>query len=175
MSLVEVLVALVVLSVGMLGVAVLFVQSVGSSRTAIYRTQAVNLVSDMADRIRANANAGSAYDLATYAGSPSLHNCAPTDPAGNTGNNCSVAQLAEDDLARWQQSVQFTLPEPTASSGSPPANVQYVPSGTPNAPDRYRITVSWQEPGRAAGAPPLTYRADVVLMPRPAVVAAARP
>ena len=53
-SLIEVLVALVVLSIGMLGIAALYVDSLRSGRTAIHRTQAVILVSDMAERIRAN-------------------------------------------------------------------------------------------------------------------------
>ena len=60
-TIVEVLVALVVLSVGMLGIAGLYVITLQSGGTAIYRTQAVNLASDMADRIRANRNAGVAY------------------------------------------------------------------------------------------------------------------
>src|SRR5688572_17956310 len=108
-SLVEILVALVVLSVGMLGVAVLFVQSIRTSRSAVLRTQAVNLVSDMADRIRANAGARSAYDTDEYDGSPTFRDCAPSEQT-STGQNCDPTQLAEDDLALWQQAVRHTLP-----------------------------------------------------------------
>lgn len=54
MSLVEVLVALVVLSVGLLGIAQLLVYGMRTSHAALLRTQAVNLVADMAERIRAN-------------------------------------------------------------------------------------------------------------------------
>jgi type IV pilus assembly protein PilV len=107
-SLVEVLVALVVLSVGMLGVAALFVQSVRSSRAALLRTQAVNLVSDMSERIRANANAGAAYDLGAYGDRPALRGCAPT--ATSAGTNCGVLNLAEDDLAQWLAAVREALP-----------------------------------------------------------------
>ena len=57
-SLVEAMVALMVLSIGMLGIAGLYVESLRAGRTAIYRTQAINLASDMAERIRANAQAG---------------------------------------------------------------------------------------------------------------------
>ena len=42
-GLVESLVALVVMSVGMIGIAALYGQGLGASRTALYRTQAVNL------------------------------------------------------------------------------------------------------------------------------------
>ena len=60
-TLVEVLVALVVMSVGMLGIAALYLEGLRAGRTALYRTTAVNLAGDMADRIRANRNAGLAY------------------------------------------------------------------------------------------------------------------
>lgn len=63
-SLVESLVALLVLSIGLLGIAGLFVDNVKNSRTALLRTQAINLVTDMADRIRANSSAQAAYDIA---------------------------------------------------------------------------------------------------------------
>jgi type IV pilus assembly protein PilV len=169
MSLVEVLVSLVILSVGMLGVATLFVQSVRGSRTALFRTQAVNLVSDMADRIRANATAGSAYDLSTYSSAPSPHGCAPAMTASATvdaGNNCTIAQLAEDDLARWQSAVNDALPNNATVAAT--TDVQYIPAPA-SGPDRYRITLSWRE----AGEPPLSYSSDVVLIPPPPVATAA--
>src|SRR5690606_1731695 len=60
-SLLEAMVALVVLSVGMLGIAALHGQSLAASRTAQLRTQAVNLAGDMADRIRVNRLGAAAY------------------------------------------------------------------------------------------------------------------
>jgi type IV pilus assembly protein PilV len=57
MSLIEVLVALVILSVGLLGVAHVLVSGIRISHAALLRTQAVNLVADMAERIRANPDA----------------------------------------------------------------------------------------------------------------------
>ncbi|MBM2853444.1 MAG: Type pilus modification protein PilV, partial [Steroidobacteraceae bacterium] len=46
-TLVETLVALVVLAIGMLGIAALYLNSLQAGRTAIYRTQAVNLAADL--------------------------------------------------------------------------------------------------------------------------------
>jgi type IV pilus assembly protein PilV len=171
MSLVEVLVALVVLSVGMLGIAVMFVQSVRSSRTAILRTQAVNLVSDMADRVRANANAQNAYDTDEYGGKPALQSCAP-DPDVRTGINCTVEQLAQDDLARWQRAVRIVLPD--LRDGPAEAVVHYFAPAAADQPERYQIRVSWREPNEnrnaAANADQLySYQSDVVLLPRAAV------
>jgi type IV pilus assembly protein PilV len=166
-SLVEVLVALIVLSVGMLGVAVLFVESIRTSRSAVLRTHAVNLVSDMADRIRANAGARDAYDINEYGGTPALWHCAPSEET-STGQNCDAPQLAEDDLALWLQAVRNTLP--VTDHDSPMATVQYFPPAGAGQPERYRIRVAWQEPTsspeQTAGAESYSYQSDVVLLPR---------
>jgi len=157
-TLVEVLVALAVLSVGVLGLAMTFAHSVRSSHSALLRTQAVLLVGDLGDRIRANAGAGAAYDLASYGGAPAPRGCSPT--ADDEGRNCSIAQLAEDDLARWLEAVRESLPPP--GDGVEPASVVYEPG----KPDRYRITLRWREPGEPQV---LVYQAELLLMPRPPV------
>jgi len=161
-SLVEALVALLVLSIGLLGIAGLFVESVRNSRAALLRTQAINLVGDMADRIRANATARAAYDIDNYGGAPLERNCAPGPAVA--GDNCSMAALAEDDLARWITAVRTALP--TLGEDPPQAEVQYFPPGAPGAPERYLITVSWLEPGEDE---PFSYRSDVLIVPRSAV------
>jgi type IV pilus assembly protein PilV len=158
-SLVEALVALLVLSIGLLGIAGLFVESVRNSRTALLRTQAITLVGDMADRIRANAAARDAYDVDLYGGEPAERGCAPTPDLA--GENCSSAALAEDDLARWITAVRAALP--TLDDTPPQAEVQYLEPATPGAPERYQITVSWLEPGEDE---PLSYRSDVQIVPR---------
>jgi type IV pilus assembly protein PilV len=158
-SLVEALVALLVLSVGLLGIAGLFVESVRSSRTALLRTQAIHLVGDMADRIRANATARDAYDTGAYAGAPAERDCAPTPDSA--GGNCSSAALAEDDLARWVAAVRGALP--ALDDAPPQAEVEYVEPAATGTPERYRITVSWREPGEDQ---PLSYRSDVLIVPR---------
>lgn len=150
-TMVEALVALVVLSVGMLGIAGLYVSSLRAERTALVRTQAVNLVQDMVNRIRANARARNAYDVAdSYGGAPGTHDCVEDA-------NCSPEELAEDDLARWIDSVGDTL-----RGGAPNADVQFIPAAAAGRPDRYTITVDWQEPGEADR---FSYAAIVQLIP----------
>jgi type IV pilus assembly protein PilV len=125
-SLIEAMVTLVVLSVGMIGIASLYGQGLGAGRTALYRTQAVNLAADMADRIRVNRLAGAAYNAAA-----ANNNC---DPPGAV--NCTPAQMAAHDLFRWQASVVALLPNGVGT-------VRFAP-GTPPT---YTIVVSWQEVG----------------------------
>lgn len=52
---VEALVALVVLAVGLLGVAALYLDTLRGGRSALYRQQAVSLAADLGDRLRADA------------------------------------------------------------------------------------------------------------------------
>ncbi len=125
-SLVETLVALVVMSIGMMGIAGLYVESLRAGKTAIYRTQAVNLVSDMADRIRSNAVAQVAY-----AGAPANNNCVAA------GLNCTPAQMAAHDLLLWQQNVVNMMP----------AGVGVVQFNGGTAPPTYTITVTWTQVG----------------------------
>ena len=101
------MVSLVVLSVGMIGIAALFAQGLSAGRTAQYRTQAVNLIADMADRIRANRPGQAAY--ADY---PADNNCAPADgTVGATAVDCPPALMAAHDLFLWEQQVEQALPD----------------------------------------------------------------
>lgn len=127
-SIVEVMVALMVLAVGMLGIASLYVTTLRSSGSAISRMQAVNLASDLADRIRANR-----FARAAYAGTPAAHDC-----SGST--DCSEQDMAANDLFLWHQQIDDLLP------GVRGGDVTYE-AGAANVPDTYTITVSWSEPG----------------------------
>ena len=128
-SLIEAMVSLVVVSVGMIGIAALYGQGLGAGRTALYRTQAVNLAADMADRIRVNR-----LGEANYAGAAANNNC---DPPG--GVNCTPTQMAAHDVWVWTNQVQQQLPNGVGA-------VQFA--GT--TPPTYTINVTWQETGLGA-------------------------
>ncbi len=124
-SLIEVLVALIVMSVGMLGIASLYVQSMQAGRTSLFRHNAVTLAGDVADRIRANPTAGVAYE-----GAGADAGCI----AG--GVNCSAPQMAAQDVLVWQEQAQDTLPG---------GQVNVVFNGAV-LPPTYQIQVAWTEP-----------------------------
>ncbi len=127
-SLIEALVALVVLSVGMIGIASLYGQGLSASRTALYRTVAVNLAAEMADRIRANR-----LGRASYTGAGAARPCGP-----GGGTNCTPAELAEYDVFLWRALVGQQLPAGvgtvTFAAGTPPT---------------YTIAVTWEDFGGA--------------------------
>ena len=139
-TLVEVMVALVVLGVGMLGIAALYIESMRSGQTSVSYTNAVTLAAGMADRIRANRNGGLAYAgfaAANGTGGTAANNCV------NGANDCTAAQLAADDWFRWFEDVKQQLPEGRV------AMVQVAPDPALNIND-YTIRIWWPERGQAA-------------------------
>ena len=140
-SLVEVLIALVVLSVGMLGVAGLYVQSMQASRTSMLRHHAVILAGDVADRIRANPRAGIAYQ-----GSGRDNDCV----SGFV--NCDAPAMAGHDILSWKQQAAETLPE---------GDVQVTFDESGDLPT-YLIVVIWSEPGSVT--PPF-YSLSIPVLP----------
>ncbi len=130
-SLVEVLIALIIMSVGMLGIAGLYVQSMQAGRTSMLRHHAVNLASDIADRIRANPTAGASY----IAGVGADNNCVAQ------GVDCTIAQMAAHDIFLWQQQAAEFLP--AMADGSQQVIVAFDAAATPPT---YTITVRWDEP-----------------------------
>lgn len=129
-SLVEAMVALVVLAVGMLGIAGLYVTTLRSGGGAIYRMQAVNLATDLADRIRVNRGANVAYQ-----GAAANNNC-----YGAGAVDCTPAQMAANDLLVWQAQVAAILPG---------GNGTVAVAGLV-APYTYTITIGWTEQGGQA-------------------------
>ncbi|MGA1371961.1 MAG: type IV pilus modification protein PilV [Pseudomonadales bacterium] len=94
-SLIELLVAVLVMGVGVLGVAGLQLLSLQDNRGALTRVEAVNLAWDMLDRIRANPGGRQAYAEVTFASTlPSATVCGPRD--------CDPAAMAAYDVRSWK-------------------------------------------------------------------------
>jgi type IV pilus assembly protein PilV len=103
-TLLEILVALLVLSIGLLGLAGLQTFSLRNNHSALLRSQAVVLAYDALDRMRSNRDqamlaAGSAYNTSysQAAGSYSATDCS---------SNCTSSALATYDLAAWKADVE---------------------------------------------------------------------
>jgi len=140
-GMVEVLVAVVIISVGMLGIASLYVTTLQAKTTSLSRLKAVNLAYDMADRIRANPAGGTFYTLAS--------GTALTAPSPTClTSNCTAAQLAAADLYAWSTQVTST------SNGLPGGtNVKRSISftdRTATTPQIFKIDLVWRESSTAS-------------------------
>lgn len=104
-TLLEVLIAVLVFSLGLLGVAGLMVLSVRTNHSAYLRTQASFLAQSMADRMRANVGWTTEYN-GTY------------DASTLDGGDCDVCTpdaLAGRDKAIWSRQLVSFLPDPSAT------------------------------------------------------------
>jgi type IV pilus modification protein PilV len=140
-TLLETLVALVVLSVGLLGAAALLLDSVRGHAAALRRVAASNLVRDMADRIRANPGGGAHYDTQLYP--PAVASSAAS--ACSESGGCEIAQLAAADLAHFASAAHLLF------SRVEDARVEYAPATGPATPARYLITLRWSDAHVDAG------------------------
>lgn len=104
-SLIEVLIALVVLALGLLGFALLQTLNLRYTQSANYRTQATNLAYDMLDQMRSNRLGAAQYVTATF--DPGTETVPPTGCVRPSGTTVTIPQ----NVARWQCQVVQTLGE----------------------------------------------------------------
>lgn len=146
-TLIEILVAVLILSLGLLGLAGLQAASMRANHSAYLRSQATQLAYDIADRMRANMAGVKDVNGKMYYNDPIL---AP-QPACYTSAGCSAAQLAGDDAARWTADLQALLPagsagvvciDATPMDGSPSAYA------CDNAGANYVVKIWWRDDPR---------------------------
>ncbi len=141
-SLLETLVALVVLSIGLLGIAALQVEGLQLGQNALSYTKAVNLASDMADRVRAN-QAGildyGEYNTFEAAGAAPANGCADDPDVVSAEQLCEPAAMAEYDVWLWRSQLGSG-----AGSGLP-GGVGSIVLDENTDPATMYINVRWNE------------------------------
>jgi type IV pilus assembly protein PilV len=135
-SMVESLVALVIISVGMLGIAGMYLSSLQAGRSANLRVQAVNLATDMADHIRSNQRGRSFYK-ATSADKGESKDCSTL--------TCTPENVAKNDIYVWKQAISAALPA-NANGQLKFTDVANDADGN-RTPDAIEVLVTWREPG----------------------------
>jgi type IV pilus assembly protein PilV len=154
-TLVELMVALLVLTVGLLGALALLMRASRGAGDALARSQSALLAQGLAEIMRSNrsALAAGAFDSLS-ANAPGVAPALPTSCALDTGP-CTDSAMAQADLARWQHAVATTLPAGTGASACVDTH------GTRLC----EITLSWRE----------RFSANDIAVPRQSVVVAVRP
>lgn len=138
-SLIEALVAFLILSIGMLGIASLQLISLKAGHTAELRTVAVIKTEEMLERIRNNPESVLSY-ISTVGGSGVSNGC---NDSGGSVVLCSKAKLAKDDIYNWKLDLIANMPGGSTASIdvlAPTAGV--LPTAT------VTVTINWQERDR---------------------------
>ena len=153
-SLIEMMIALVILSIGLLGIAALQSRGQQFNHAAYVRTQATLSAYEIMDMMRMNFNcANDVLDTdgdGNSDGGPDgnagclavqgyVANVAPADPGCDT-KQCSVLQLRDNHLNRWFARLDAVLPGNPGDHGKIEWNV--VPNG-----NLYRIEIRWAVAG----------------------------
>lgn len=142
-GMIEVLVTLVIVSVGFLNMAALQTTAKRSNFDAVQRTTGVILAHDIVERMRANPVVLANY-LTNGIGRATLS--APTLTC-TAGAQCTPQQLAARDLYQWEQSIdgvtEVRLSEGTQTGGlgSPTGCITGPVAGGPGI---YTITIVWR-------------------------------
>lgn len=159
-TMVEVLVAVLLLAVGLVGALAMQAHAMRTRQETAMQTEALQAAAALADRIRANAAQSSAYlGFGFDAGSP------PPQPAGDVcaGAPCDAATLVQRDLAEFRRQLHAALPggraeicrDAQASGGA----LQWGCADGAGAPILIKIGWRGRAPGDSAdhGAPRLAF------------------
>lgn len=133
-SMIEVLISVLVISIGLLGMAGLQTTGIQQSHNSYLKTQASMLAYDMADRMRSNLQgvADGQYDSIDN-GSLDL---IADEPACSNANACTASEIAEIDIYQW------------TSADTEGSLASALPSGhgmVSNNAGIFTITVLWDE------------------------------
>ncbi len=149
-TLIEIMVSIVVIAIGLLGLASMQINALKFQQTASQRSEAIQSSYDLADRMRANfvlttperaaaertANETKYTSVGTYASKRNADHAAPNNCSTVTpGGACTSLQVAANDLADWQLSLKRRL---AGGAG------YIIPiAGTSNS--TFDVTVMWEE------------------------------
>jgi type IV pilus assembly protein PilV len=148
-SMIELLVAVVVVAIGLLGMAGLQTAGLSNNQSAYFRSQAIIAINDLTDRMRANTEGVTAGH---YQISFDTDATPPNDPGCiNSVGGCTPLQLSEYDIREWTQLFRNIKNENNYIPLLPGANGQITYSEP--SPDQgiYTIIITWQEITWATG------------------------
>ena len=117
-TLIEVLVSMVILAIGLLGLASLQAKALKNNKDAYLYSQASLLAYEMGDRIKANKIYWGALPV-----NPIPDPTITTNGCNDPNQACAPDKMAAFDYAYWLNNVQSTLPAPT-ESGALIADIQ---------------------------------------------------
>ena len=156
-SLVEVLIALFILAVGILGIIALQLFARQNNFDAIQRTSAAALATDIVERMRMNTTSLGSYVSAAV---PVPLNTNVPDTCGTSAAPCTPAEVAAHDLATWYALITGAGDQTAGGDnvgGLVEASACIIQNPLGNAAtigeSEYRIVIAWR--GRTPMANPV--------------------
>lgn len=132
-TLLEVLVALLIVSIGLLGLAGLQVASINNTNTSRVRGLAAIQAGSLAAAMHANPAYWQNISVST-----SLSNIPSTPASGCSSSSCTASQIAGYDVATWTSDLaSLAMPSASGAFQCTPANA--------SGPVSCTITISWSE------------------------------
>lgn len=148
-TLLESMIAIVLVALGVLGILGVQLRTLADTQTAVRRAQAIRLIEDLGERIKANPTSLTAAVLANYA-------AAASDPSPDCASGCGPAAMALADIAQWKANVAATMPLGEATV------FIVAPGATTNVRPQLGVMVAWRENERqregATAAEKLAYK-----------------
>lgn len=143
-SLIEVMVAVVILTLGLLSMAALHATAMRYSKMAEFRTTATQLAEDLSDRMRANARGvrnGNYVRAVAWNGSLQPQTPPPITCTSTCSDDAAAQQVAANDLQQWLNAALASLPGAGLYTQQQGAGSSVMD-----------IWVAWQESSTNAGA-----------------------
>lgn len=154
-SLIESLVAIVVMALGILGILGVQMRTLADTQTAVRRAHAIRLIEDLSERIKSQPNGLGV--MASYVREWDETGATATSPDCQDAA-CSPADLATYDLNRWIDNVRAALPLGDAA-------VFLATDNSADDPRQLGVMISWRQNERdndsAAVFQPALTAADV--------------
>ena len=109
-TLLESLIAIVVMALGILGIVGVQMRTLADTQTTVRRAQAIRLIEDLSERMKVNPNA--LADISSYVTGWSN---TPISSVNWKANTCNHSDLANYDTSQWKTSVTSMLPNGDAN------------------------------------------------------------
>jgi type IV pilus assembly protein PilV len=127
MTLIESLVALVILALGVLGLIGFQLQTLKDTRDSVGRSRALVAIQDITERMRLNQTSAASYVTPWFG-------AVAAAPVNCIGATCNTAQLAAFDLVRWRINLAQSLPGGQGAIAVSPADNR-----------QFMVVVGWRE------------------------------
>lgn len=151
-SLIESMVAIVVMALGILGIVGVQLRTLSDTQTGVRRAQVIHLIEDLSERIKVNPNA-----LLNIGGYAMAWGTNPTGAPDCKATACTTAQIIQYDLQEWKQLVNNTLAPQADTAADATALTDatiFIPADETVASNRRQlgVMIRWRENERSTSA-----------------------